>query len=330
MKKKGFIYMILFFLVLITGCSDFHSQIKNFGNKGDSDIRSDQEGNFASDTLDIALVMKTLSNPFFIEMENGARKAESEFGINLIVKTAAQETSTEQQIYILEELIKEKVDAIVIAPGRSTELVPVLKKAQESGIVIVNIDNRLDTEMSKKIGLVNVPFISVDNEEAAYLSVKYISDTITVPTEVAVIEGIIKANNSGERKKGALRAFSENKNIKVVAIETANWKIDEALQVATKLLKIHPNLGAIYCANDMMAIGASQAIMNEGLKNVKIGGFDALKETVLEIEEGKIMVTVDQQAGLQGYMGIEFALKLLKGEMVQKETFIDIKLVTKN
>ena len=90
--------------------------------------------------LTIGLVMKTLTNPFFIEMEKGARKAEKEFGIKLIVKTGAKETSIAQQIGIVEDLISMKVDAIVIAPGSSTELVSVLKKAQDAGIKIVNID----------------------------------------------------------------------------------------------------------------------------------------------------------------------------------------------
>jgi ribose transport system substrate-binding protein len=83
----------------------------------------------------IGLIMKTLTNPFFIEMEKGARRAQSELGVELVVKTGAQETSIEQQIAIVEEMITAGMDAIVIAPGSSTELIPVLKKAQDAGIV---------------------------------------------------------------------------------------------------------------------------------------------------------------------------------------------------
>ena len=77
---------------------------------------------------EIGLVMKTLTNPFFIEMEKGARRAEKELGVALIVKTAAQETSIEQQIQLVNDLITAKVDAIVIAPGDSQSLVATLKK----------------------------------------------------------------------------------------------------------------------------------------------------------------------------------------------------------
>jgi len=93
--------------------------------------------------------MKTLTNPFFVEMEKGARRAEKDLNIALKVKTAAQETSIEQQIQLVEDLVAAKVDAIVIAPGDSQRLVPTLKKAADAGINIVNIDNRLDPQTVK-------------------------------------------------------------------------------------------------------------------------------------------------------------------------------------
>ncbi|MGB0670283.1 MAG: substrate-binding domain-containing protein, partial [Rhodospirillales bacterium] len=90
----------------------------------------------------VALVMKTLTNPFFVAMEEGARRAEKDFGIELIVRTAAEETSIAQQIDIIDQLARSKdVDAIVVAPGDSVRLIPALKMAADSGIAVVNIDN---------------------------------------------------------------------------------------------------------------------------------------------------------------------------------------------
>ncbi len=121
----------------------------------------------ADSHFQIALVMKTLTNPFFVEMEKGAREAENELEIDLIVKTGAQETSIEQQISIIKSLIEENINAIVIAPADSKELIPVLKDAQDAGIVIINIDNQLNPLISKELGLSGVPYISVDNEHGA-------------------------------------------------------------------------------------------------------------------------------------------------------------------
>ncbi len=117
----------------------------------------------------IALVMKTLTNPFFVAMESGARKAEKEFGIVLVVRTAAQETSTTQQINIIEKLIREnEVKAIVIAPADSIKLIPSLKKAQDKGIHVINIDNQLNPDFTKKAGAKPFPFLSVDLLTVSY------------------------------------------------------------------------------------------------------------------------------------------------------------------
>jgi ribose transport system substrate-binding protein len=277
----------------------------------------------------IALVMKTLTNPFFIEMEKGARRAETELGINLLVKTGAQETSVEQQITIIEELIQSKeVAAIVIAPADSTALIPVLKKAQDAGIVIVNIDNQLNPEAMQQNGLVNVPFVSVDNQQGGYLSAKHLSDQITTPTEVIVLEGIQSAQNAQDRRDGALKAFAENSNITVVATETANWKIDEAYQVAAELFTQHPEVKAVFCANDMMALGVIQYLQENNKTEVMVAGYDALEEAKEAIKAGQLQATIDQQAAEQGYIGIKLAVQLLNKENVELLTLVDVMLVT--
>ena len=280
------------------------------------------------DNINIALVMKTLTNPFFIEMEKGARQAEEEFDINLIVKTGAQETSIDQQIKIVEDLILEEVDAIVIAPGGSTELIPVLKKAQDAGIVVVNIDNQLDPKQSEKLGLKKVPFISVDNVKGGYLSAKYISDLLKRDTMVAIIEGIATAKNSRDRSAGALDAFKENSKITSIVIATANWKIDEAYEVTKQIFEKNPDIGAIFCANDMMALGTIEYLKNAGKTHVLVAGFDALSEAKEAVKNHTLMVTIDQQASVQGYEGIKCAVDLLNNVEVKQKQIIDVKLVT--
>jgi ribose transport system substrate-binding protein len=276
----------------------------------------------------IALVMKTLTNPFFVEMERGARQAEQELGIVLTVKTGAKETSIAQQIAIVKQLIRDQVDAIVIAPASSTGLVPVLVEAQAVGIPIVNIDNRLDQELSAKLGLVNVPFISVDNELGAYLSAQALSARIASPTQVAILEGIRSADNAQERKAGALRAFAENDLIQLVASETANWKIDEAYEVISNLYSQHPEIKAIFCANDMMALGVLKYLEDTRRTGILVAAFDALDEATAAVAEGRLLATVDQQAALQGYKGVLAALRMIHGETIPSEELVDVRLVT--
>ena len=253
MKKKSFLFILLMLTLLLTACGQSATSDTSLivpGEDQGSQLQEDADPQYT-----IALVMKTLTNPFFIEMEKGAREAEMEFGINLIVKTGAQETSIDQQITIIEELITQDVDAILIAPADSVQLIPVLKRAQDAGIIIVNIDNQLDAKASEQAGLVDVPFISVDNEQGAYLSAQYLSQNISEPTQAIIIEGIVTAQNGQDRKNGAMRAFDENPNIEVVASQSANWKIDEAHDVAAELFIKYPDVKLVFCANDMMAFG---------------------------------------------------------------------------
>jgi ribose transport system substrate-binding protein len=276
----------------------------------------------------IALVMKTLTNPFFVEMERGARKAEKELGIELLVKTGSQETSIEQQIQIVEDLIRLKVDAIVIAPGDSLRMVPVLKAAQDAGIKIINIDNRLDPEGMKKQGMSPVPFISVDNEKAAYESARYIAQQVKKPAQAAIIEGIRSADNARQRKAGAERAFQENPLIRVVAQDTANWKIDEGYEVTKKIFKSHPDVELLFCANDMMALGALKYLQETGKSRVKVAAYDALEDAQEAVKAGRLAVTVDQQAAEQGYQGVMVAMRAIRGDSLPEITLIDTRLVT--
>ncbi len=276
----------------------------------------------------VALVMKTLTNPFFVEMEKGARRAEKELDVDLQVKTAAQETSIEQQIQIVEDMITAKVDAIVIAPGDSQLLVPVLKKAADSGIKIVNLDNRLDPEAVKQAGLKPIPFISVDNEKGAFGAAKYLVDSVSKPTEAVILEGIRSADNARQRMEGAKRAFAENKAIKLVASESANWKIDEGYTVTQKLFSKYPNIKLIFAANDMMGLGALKYLQEKDKNDVKVGAYDALDEAIAEVKAGRLMVTVDQQAAEQGFQGVALAVRLIKGESAPEIMLIDTRLVT--
>ncbi len=285
----------------------------------------------AADPWRVALVMKTMTNPFFAEMERGAREAEAALGVDLLVRTAAQETSIEQQVAIVDDLIQSDVDAIVIAPGDSTRLIPVLAQAQEAGIHVVNIDNRLDPDFTESFGLSDVPFISVDNEQAAFLSAQHLAELAEGPAQVAIIEGIRDADNAQARLRGALRAFDARPDITLVAQETANWRIDEGYDVARDLFTADPEITLLFAANDMMALGAIEFLKETGrIDEVDVAGYDAIEDAIPALREGALDVTIDQQAARQGYLGVEYAVRLLTGDTPPAETMIDVLVVDRH
>lgn len=317
-KRLFWLIPTLFSLVVVSACSESEPVAE----------KQLQSPAVAEEKKVIGLVMKTLTNPFFIEMERGARAAEKELGVTLVVKTAAQETSIQQQIGIVEDLIRDQVDAIVIAPGDSVELVPVLKRARDADIVVINIDNRLDPEFSRVSGLTGVPFISVDNEQGAYNAVQALTQQMTEPTQVAILEGIREAGNAIERKNGAIRAFKSQPLAELVAMESAHWKIDEAYEVTRNMFEQHPQIKAMFCANDMMALGAIQYLQETGRKDVKVVGYDALEQALAAVKEGALVATIDQQAAEQGYQGVLFAHRALRGEPQPAIVLIDTRVVT--
>lgn len=277
----------------------------------------------------VALVVKTLTSPFFTEMEKGARRAEAQFGIDLVVRTSTQETSIEQQIAIVEQLTRARIDAIVIAPADSYRLIPVLKKAQDAGIAIINVDNRLDADSSRRYGLADVPLISVDNQAAAYKAVKHLTAGVSVPTEAAIIDGFPGATNAEERRQGAMQAFGENRNIAIVGSEPGNWKIDDAYEAARKLFSTRPRIRLLFCANDLMALGALQYLLDARIQSVRVAGYDGLEEARRAIRQGRLVASVDHQSGRQGYLGVSYAARRLKGERLPAETMLETRIITK-
>ena len=151
---------------------------------------------------------------------------------------------------------------------------------------------------------------------------------VTELAKAAVIEGIRSASNAESRKAGALRAFSGNPAVTVVAQESANWKIDEAYDVAKGLFTREPGITLLFCANDMMALGAARYIQEAGLSNVRIAGFDALADAVEAVKRGTLTATVDQQAGRQGYLGVVYANRMISGETMPPETMVDVRILT--
>ena len=125
---------------------------------------------FAADTQThkpkVALVMKSLANEFFLTMETGAKEYQKKNAdkFDLISNGIKNETDTANQIQIVEQMIVSKADAIIIAPSDSKALVPVIKKAIDAGIIVINIDNKVDDSVLKDKNL-NIPFVGPDNQK---------------------------------------------------------------------------------------------------------------------------------------------------------------------
>ncbi|WP_278441070.1 sugar ABC transporter substrate-binding protein [Pseudomonas oryzihabitans] len=269
----------------------------------------------AAEKPKVALVMKSLANEFFLTMEDGAKTYQKDHSadFDLISNGIKDETDTSSQIRIVEQMIVSKVDALVIAPADSKALVPVLKKASDAGIKVVNIDNRLDPEVLKSKSL-DIPFVGPDNRKGARLVGEYLAKQLKQGDQVGIIEGVSTTTNAQQRTAGFKDAM-EAAGMKIVGVQSGNWEIDKGNAVAAAMLNEYPDLKALLAGNDSMALGAVSAVRAAGKKGqVQVVGYDNIKAIHPMLKDGRVLATADQFAAKQAVFGIEAALKLVKGE----------------
>ena len=266
----------------------------------------------------VALVMKSLANEFFLTMEDGAKDYQKHHAadFDLVANGIKDETDTAAQIRIVEQMIVSKVDAIVIAPADSKAMVPVVKKAIDAGIVVVNIDNRLDPDVLKSKGL-TVPFVGPDNRKGARLAGDFLAAKLAKGDEVGIVEGVSTTTNAQQRTAGFKDAMAAA-GIKVVAVQSGDWELDKGNAVSAAMLNADPNLKALLCGNDNMALGAVSAVRAAGRAGkVAVVGYDNIAAIKPMLADGRVVATVDQFAAKQAVFGIETALKAIREHQKQ-------------
>jgi ribose transport system substrate-binding protein len=266
----------------------------------------------------VALVMKSLANEFFLTMEDGAKAYQKEHAseFDLISNGIKDETDTAGQTRIVEQMILAKVNALVIAPADSKAMVPVIKKAIDAGITVINIDNQLDPAVVKSKNI-NVPFVGPDNRKGARLVGEYLAKQLKAGDEVGIIEGVSTTTNAQARTAGFKDAM-EAAQIKVVSVQSGDWEIDKGNKVAASILSEYPNTKALLAGNDSMAVGVVSAVRAAGKAGkVQVVGYDNINAIKPMLADGRVLATADQFAAKQAVFGIETALKIIKGEKVE-------------
>jgi ribose transport system substrate-binding protein len=265
----------------------------------------------------VALVMKSLANEFFLTMEDGAKAYQKEHSadFDLISNGIKDETDTAGQTRIVEQMILAKVNALVIAPSDSKAMVPVIKKAVDAGITVINIDNQLDPAIVKSKNI-SVPFVGPDNRKGARLVGEYLAKQLKAGDEVGIIEGVSTTTNAQQRTAGFKDAM-DAAQIKVVSLQSGDWEIDKGNTVAASILSEYPDVKALLAGNDSMAVGAVSAVRAAGKAGqVQVVGYDNINAIKPMLKDGRVLATADQFAAKQAVFGIETALKIIKGEKV--------------
>ncbi|QXJ21856.1 sugar ABC transporter substrate-binding protein [Actinomadura graeca] len=276
----------------------------------------------------VCLVMKSLANDFFQGMRDGAvAHANKRADLTLEAVGTQNETDIDGQVAAVEKCVTQRVSAIVIAPADSRALIAPLKRAMSSGVKVVNIDVKLDEDALKGAGA-QVPFVGPDNREGARLAGAELAKKLGKGGKVVMLEGNPGAANAEQRAQGFKDAVAQG-GLKLLDSKTAHWETDEAHTVMGNMLTAHPDVQGVLAANDSMALGVLKAIQDAHKTNaIKVASFDNIPAIQPGLKDGSVIATVDQFGSAQAAVGIDYAMRMIKGENITGWQKTQIKLIT--
>ena len=278
----------------------------------------------------VAFVLKTFNSPFFLDMRRGAEAAAARAGIDLVVQSAEREIDVERQMQIIENLIETHVDVLCICPSGSKAIVPAVGKANRAGIPVIIVDDEIDEREAAEQGVSFDTYVGSDNVEGGRIAGQYLVDASGGSARLALLEGIPGHQTGDARLRGFLDAIRSAPRIAVVASQTANWERDQGFTVFRNVLQAHPEIDALFACNDMMALGAVEAIEAAGRSGrIRVIGFDAVDDARTAIAAGRMEASVAQYPEEMGRIAIESAAKRIRGEPVPRDQRTRVGLVTR-
>ncbi len=271
----------------------------------------------------IGLTTPDITLPFFVVLSKAAEEKAAELGIELVpMHLTAYEAAG--QIAILEDLVRQKVDAIVIAPVDSQSLVPAIEEANQAGIPVVAVDVEVwGGEIACSV--------QTDNLKGGELAGEYIAQQLGYRGKVINIGGSQADQAFLHRSEGMCNVLDRYEDLEVVYEKETGWTVEEGRQVTAEALRAHPEAEALFAVNDPLLLGALQAVKEAGkLDQMLIVGFDVLPEVLVLIDKGEIDASVQQFPDRMGAMGVEMAFKAVRGQEVPPEVSIDVALISQD
>jgi ribose transport system substrate-binding protein len=278
----------------------------------------------------VALVLKTLNHPFFVDMRRGAQDAADRLGVTLQVQAAEREIDVDKQMQIVENLLQTGIDVLAITPSGSREIVSALVKATAANVPVVIVDTRLDAKAAADAGVKARTFIGSDNYEGGKLAGEYVVTATGGKARVGVLEGIPGHETGDSRLRGFRDAVSKSPGISIVASQPANWERDQGFNVFQNMLQAHPDIDTVFAASDLMALGAIEAIAAGGKTGkIRVIGFDALDDAKKAIAAGTMEASVAQFPYEMGKAAVESAVKVMNGETLPPDIMVKLEMITK-
>ncbi len=261
-------------------------------------------GSFATagitQTISMAFIVKDMTNPYYWRMGEGAKRAADELGIDLSYVSAEFNGDIEGQIAVFESEMVKGHDAIVLVPMNGTALIPKVMEANSAGIPVITADTRVDDGPA----MVET-FVGLDEQTSFAGMAQWVVDQLGGTGKVAILEGFRGSSTAELRLRGMMDVFNANAGIEVVASIAADWDTEKGLKASEDILQANPDVDAIIGSNDLMALGAIQAVKGAGkLDDIIIVGDDAIPAALAALRLGELNATIDGNTDLVGYEAI--------------------------
>ena len=274
----------------------------------------------AEETVTIGYLLSDLSNQFFTTLEQGIKARCEELGVEVVGYDSGNDAANDMTN--MEDLINLGVDIILYNPVDSDAGEAVVELANAADIPVVTIDRGVN-------GGEVVSHIASDNVYGAELAAKHIVELLGEEGgAVAEVQGMAGASAATDRHTGFDNVMSAAENITVVSSQIGNWDRTQAMTIMENVLTSNPEVKAVFCANDVMALGVVEACQANGRDDIIIVGFDADDDAIAAIQEGTMSGTIQQLPETMGVTGVDVALAYLKGETVEANIGVEVALVT--
>jgi ABC-type sugar transport system substrate-binding protein len=261
----------------------------------------------AADKQKIAVVVSTMNNPWFVVLADTARDRAIALGYDATIFDSQNDTAKEAANF--ENLIAGGYSAVLFNPTDANGSIANVRKAKAAGVPVFCIDREINATDAATSQLLS------DNYAGCVKLGQYFVKTVGQAGAYVELLGLVGDNNTWNRSKGFHSVVDRFPGLKMVAQQSGEFDRAKGLEVMESMLQAHPDINAVFCGNDAMAMGAYQALLAAGKADqVKVFGFDGADDVLKLIAAGKIEATGMQFPKTMARQAAEFADEFLKGK----------------
>ena len=271
----------------------------------------------------IAVVISTLNNPWFVILGETAKQRAEELGYEAVIFDSQNNPSKETEHY--DNIIASGYKAILFNPTDAKGSISNVKAAKEASIPVFCMDREIDANN------LAVSQILSDNYSGCVLLGQDFVKKLNSKGSYVELLGLVGDNNTWNRSKGFHSVVDNYPGLKMVAQQSGEFDRNKAMEVMESMLQVNPDIKAVFCGNDAMAMGAYQAILSAGkAEDILVFGFDGAADVVDAIKDGKIEATGMQFPKVMAKTAAEYADKYIKGERdIPQKVPVAVEIVTK-